>query len=79
MFDDQLFDLNAGALAAAVPADLRSAIQTHGLAKVASALTGTDLTHERAVYEKIGRDLFARRAENAVIARGLRALSALER
>lgn len=79
MFDEALFEANARAAVAAVPSDIREAIRAHGLAKVASALTGADLTHEYSVYEKIGRDLFFRRAENAVIRRGLHALATLER
>lgn len=68
-FDDAALEKAAADL----PADLVQALRTHGLAKVASALTGVT-PDEYSTYAKIGSDLFRRRADKAQILRGLTAL-----
>ena len=78
MFDDVEFEKQAAAFVSALPAELQAAIAAHGFAKVASALSGLDLTNERVVYQKIGQDLFTRIAERRAINRGLTALTSVE-
>lgn len=58
----------------ALPSELTVLISAVGFSKVAAAMTGVDFNSERAAYEHIGTQFFARRKEAALIARGVRAL-----
>jgi len=64
-------------LAAALPVEVRTALATHGLHKVAAQLIGVPELTEVTAAQYLGRKLAARNAENKVIVDGLAALVTL--
>lgn len=71
----QSLDLNK--LAAAVPADVVTAVTGHGLHKVAAVLTGIPEITESTAAMYLGRKLASRRAEQQAVNAGMVALASL--
>lgn len=66
-------------LASKAPAEVISAVQAHGLTKVAAQLLGLPDVTESTAAMYIGRKLAARRAETQVVNTGLVALASLSK